>query len=257
MNTDNTEKLGNMSSYYLDEDNLNKYDWFDKTINAHQDSNDDETLQEGSTIIFTKHLKASLKTDKLTKFDIKNKGERFNMLKKSFTSNIEFEYHLEQVALAMFKEIDWENHESNVHLETPFYVDYTKPLPILVIKKRVKDVQLDVESHQQKLNLRKLNLAFFGINNEEPYNMLQKPFGVVCISGSGGNQFMAYKEIYKFYDTTLKKVSDELSTMMKDHKLGYKQGVEILKNRLLLQTFGITCPWLFLYPLSSIFGGFS
>ncbi|GJW26148.1 hypothetical protein Tco_0039959 [Tanacetum coccineum] len=94
----------------------------------------------------------------------------------------------------------------------------------LVIRKRVKDIQLGDESYQHKLNLTKPNLTFPGINEEEPYTMLQKPFGVVYIGGSGGNQFMAYKEVYKFCDTTLKKVNDELSIMMKDHKLGYKQG---------------------------------
>ncbi|GJT33053.1 hypothetical protein Tco_0923472 [Tanacetum coccineum] len=80
-NTDNMEKLEKMGSNWLDEDNSNEHDWFDKM--------------------------ASLKTDKLTKSDIKRiKRKGFNMLKKSFTSSIELEYHLEQVALAMFEEID-------------------------------------------------------------------------------------------------------------------------------------------------------
>nr|GEY66746.1 hypothetical protein [Tanacetum cinerariifolium] len=131
MNTNNMEKLGNMGLDWLDEDNSDEYDWFDKMVNARQDLKDDETSQEGSTIVFAKQLKVSLKTDKLTKSDIKRiKKEGFNMLKKSFTSNIEFEYHLEQVSLAMSDEIDWENPKLNVDPATSFFMDYTKPLPI-------------------------------------------------------------------------------------------------------------------------------
>ncbi|GJZ54466.1 hypothetical protein Tco_0609351 [Tanacetum coccineum] len=52
----------------------------------------------------------------------------------------------------------------------------------LVIQKRVEDVQLGVESYR----------------------------------GNRGNQFMAYKDVYKFSDATLKKVSAELSTTNKD-----------------------------------------
>ncbi|GKB79053.1 hypothetical protein Tco_0945948 [Tanacetum coccineum] len=52
----------------------------------------------------------------------------------------------------------------------------------LVIQKRVEDVQLGVESYR----------------------------------GNRGNQFIAYKDVYKFSGATLKKVSAELSTTMKD-----------------------------------------
>ncbi|GJZ80180.1 hypothetical protein Tco_0645017 [Tanacetum coccineum] len=117
MNTDNMEKLGNMGSNWLDEDNSNEYDWFDKMVIVYQDLKDDETLHEG----------------------IKRDG--FNMLKKRFKSSIEFEYHLEQVALAMSEDIDWENPESNIDPATLFYVDHTKALPISSLVEYNEDVE--------------------------------------------------------------------------------------------------------------------
>ncbi|GJR69836.1 probable sodium/metabolite cotransporter BASS4, chloroplastic [Tanacetum coccineum] len=62
----------------------------------------DETPPKGSTVVFAKLLKKFLKTTKLTKEDIKRiKRDDFYLLKSIFKSNTEFEYNLEQVALAM------------------------------------------------------------------------------------------------------------------------------------------------------------
>ncbi|GJR39724.1 hypothetical protein Tco_1215408 [Tanacetum coccineum] len=91
----------------------------------------------------------------------------------------------------------------------------------LVIRKRVEDVQLGVESYQQKLNLTKPDFTFPRINDEVPYTLMQKFPGVMYQSVKGGNKFMMHKKVYKFGDGTSKKVSKELPTVMNDYKLGY------------------------------------
>ncbi|GKC11808.1 hypothetical protein Tco_1008590 [Tanacetum coccineum] len=92
---------------------------------------DDETPPEGSTIALEKKLKESLKVDKLTKEEFKRiKRDGFNLIKNKFKSSMEFEYYLEQVALAISKEFDWANLKENTNSTTYFYVDFTKPLPM-------------------------------------------------------------------------------------------------------------------------------
>nr|GEU99962.1 hypothetical protein [Tanacetum cinerariifolium] len=43
----------------------------------------------------------------------------------------ELEYNIEQVKLTMSNEMDWINLESSNDLETRFYIDFTKPLPLV------------------------------------------------------------------------------------------------------------------------------
>ncbi|GJY00954.1 hypothetical protein Tco_0359106 [Tanacetum coccineum] len=59
-------------------------------------------MLEGSTVVFAMQLKKRVKTYKLKKEDLKGiKRDGFELLNSIFKSNIEFEYNLEQVALAM------------------------------------------------------------------------------------------------------------------------------------------------------------
>ncbi|GKC81052.1 hypothetical protein Tco_1136769, partial [Tanacetum coccineum] len=94
----------------------------------------------------------------------------------------------------------------------------------LVIKKRVEDVQLGVESYQQKLNLTKPKFTFLRIHKTSPYTMLSNLDGEVYIDKNGGTRFMWFDEVYKFCDGTLKKVIKELQVMLRDNKLGYGHG---------------------------------
>ncbi|GKB07030.1 hypothetical protein Tco_0835263 [Tanacetum coccineum] len=67
-------------------------------------------------------------------------------------------------------------------------VDLVIPLRMftrsLVIKKRVEDVQLGVESYQKKLNITKPQTTFDGILYKEPYTTTYDPKGVVYLNKS-------------------------------------------------------------------------
>ncbi|GJZ97744.1 hypothetical protein Tco_0670197 [Tanacetum coccineum] len=49
----------------------------------------------------------------------------------------------------------------------------------IIIQKRVKDVQLGVESYQKKLNLTKPQVYFPNISTKEPYTLSFNPPGVI------------------------------------------------------------------------------
>ncbi|GKA71984.1 hypothetical protein Tco_0778200 [Tanacetum coccineum] len=74
----------------------------------------------------------------------------------------------------------------------------------LVIKKRVEDVQLGVESYQKKLNNTKPQRDFPTIFAKEPYTPSFDPQGVVCEDLSNQKRLMRADELYKFSDGTLK-----------------------------------------------------
>ncbi|GJU46768.1 hypothetical protein Tco_1204034 [Tanacetum coccineum] len=77
----------------------------------------------------------------------------------------------------------------------------------IIIKKRVEDVQLGVESYQKKLNITKPQKDFPGISAKELYTPSFDPPGVVYEDLSNRKRLMRADELYKFSDRTLKKVT--------------------------------------------------
>nr|GEW36460.1 uncharacterized mitochondrial protein AtMg00810-like [Tanacetum cinerariifolium] len=73
----------------------------------------------------------------------------------------------------------------------------------LVIQKRVKDLQLRVESYQKKINVTKLETTKFGIRKRDPYTPYQDPQGFIYVDNNGRNRLMRSDELYKFSDRTL------------------------------------------------------
>ncbi|GJZ22084.1 hypothetical protein Tco_0559123 [Tanacetum coccineum] len=96
------------------------------------------------------------------------------------------------------------------HLTDSDIVDFIVALRmfirILIIKKRVKDLQLGVESYQKKLNITPPQQTVPEIEFKEPYTPSHKPPG--------------------FSDGTLKKVRDELHHGVLDFDLGYNKEME-------------------------------
>ncbi|GJS78727.1 hypothetical protein Tco_0728608, partial [Tanacetum coccineum] len=74
----------------------------------------------------------------------------------------------------------------------------------LIIKRRVEDVQLGVESYQKKLNLTKPQKTFLGIEFKELYTPSFDPPGVIYKDLNKRNRVMQADELYKFSDGTLK-----------------------------------------------------
>ena len=88
-----------------------------------------------------------------------------------------------------------------------------------IIKERVEDLQLGVESYQQKLNLVE-PIMFLENNRDAQYTMKKYPvFGFVYRSATHTIHFMSFHEIHKFCDDTLKNVRDGLVLRVRDHEL--------------------------------------
>ncbi|GKA19194.1 hypothetical protein Tco_0699109 [Tanacetum coccineum] len=90
-----------------------------------------------------------------------------------------------------------------------------------ILKKRVEDVQLSVESYQMKLNLTMPQTQCDGLKFKEPYTIVYKPRGVVYQNKSNQKILMRADEMYKFSDGTLKLVHDNLDLMLHNFVLGY------------------------------------
>ncbi|GJR61784.1 hypothetical protein Tco_1503946 [Tanacetum coccineum] len=93
----------------------------------------------------------------------------------------------------------------------------------LVIKKRVDDLQLGVESYQKKLNITPPQQTFLEIEFKELYTPSHKPPGVIYEDFVKQKQVMLANELYKFSDETLKKVQDKLHHKVLDFDLGYNK----------------------------------
>ncbi|GJX79054.1 hypothetical protein Tco_0327203 [Tanacetum coccineum] len=112
----------------------------------------------------------------------------------------------------------FENEETKeVQLQKPTWKNRIS----LVIKKRVEDLQLGVESYQKKLNITGFHKTFPEIEFKELYTPSYKPPGVIYKDLNKQKRVMRADELYKFSDGTLKKVLDELHHRVLDFRLGY------------------------------------
>ncbi|GJW36318.1 hypothetical protein Tco_0059238 [Tanacetum coccineum] len=111
------------------------------------------------------------------------------------------------------------------HLKGDEQVDLVNALRLFIrrtiIKKRVEDMQLGVESYQTKVNITRPQITCVGLDFKEPYTIVYKPRGVVYQNKSNQKILMMADELYKFGDITLKMVCDNLDSMMHNFELGY------------------------------------
>ncbi|GJT32036.1 hypothetical protein Tco_0922455 [Tanacetum coccineum] len=113
------------------------------------------------------------------------------------------------------------------HLTDSDIVDFIVALCMLtrslVIKKRVEDLQLGVESHQIKLNITPPQQTFLEIEFKELYTPSYKPPWVIYEDLVKQKSVMQADELYKFSDGTLKKVQDEIHHRVLDFDMGYNK----------------------------------
>nr|GEW74528.1 hypothetical protein [Tanacetum cinerariifolium] len=93
----------------------------------------------------------------------------------------------------------------------------------LIIKKRVEDLQLGVESYQKKLNITPPQQIAPEIKFKEPYTLSHKPPGVIFEDLTKRKRVMRTDELYKFSDRTLKKVWDDHHHRICDLLLEYNK----------------------------------
>ncbi|GJU67210.1 hypothetical protein Tco_1253469 [Tanacetum coccineum] len=176
---------------------------------------------------------------------IKHKGERRKLWYRSHVSK--FSKHniystnaiLGVKSLHKFKEGDFVDLHLNdiedmlllavqhklFHLDGSVIVDFIMALRMftrsLILKRRVKDLQLGVESYQKKLNITKPQKTFPEIEFKEPYTPLYDPPGTVYEDLNKQKRVLRADELYKFSDGTLKSVRDEIHNRVLDFRLDY------------------------------------
>ncbi|GJU10939.1 hypothetical protein Tco_1133335 [Tanacetum coccineum] len=84
----------------------------------------------------------------------------------------------------------------------------------LVIWKRVKDLQLKVESYQKKINVTKPETTKFDIRKMDPYTPYQEPQGF-------RNKLIRSVKLYKFSDKTLTRLQTSLFDITKNIRMEY------------------------------------
>ncbi|GJW09705.1 hypothetical protein Tco_1575532 [Tanacetum coccineum] len=100
----------------------------------------------------------------------------------------------------------------------------------LVIRNRVGDLQLRIESYQTKINLESPNWDADDYYFKEDYTIIPKPRVVVYRDRNDQRKLMRLNELHKFSDGTLTRVMEKLDHMVKDfHLYEYNKGMETRK----------------------------
>ncbi|GJS98685.1 hypothetical protein Tco_0819855 [Tanacetum coccineum] len=89
----------------------------------------------------------------------------------------------------------------------------------LVIRKRVEDFQLGIESYQTQLNLTKPRWEATGLEFMHDYKILDSPRAVVFRDRYGMQMIMRFNEIHKFSDGTLQQIDEALDYRVKEFKV--------------------------------------
>nr|GEU83124.1 hypothetical protein [Tanacetum cinerariifolium] len=89
----------------------------------------------------------------------------------------------------------------------------------IVIKKRVEDLQIGIESYQTKLNLTQPDCDASDFLFKEYYTIISKPRAVIYKDRNEQKMMMRETEVHKFSDGTLNRILDKLDHMVKDFKL--------------------------------------
>ncbi|GJY76030.1 hypothetical protein Tco_0481146 [Tanacetum coccineum] len=98
----------------------------------------------------------------------------------------------------------------------------------IIIRKRVEDLQLRIESYQTKLNLTQPDWDVSDFLFKEDYTIVSKPRVVIYRDRYDQKKMMQETEVHKFSDGRLNRILDKLDHMVKDFKLfKYNPGMEI------------------------------
>ncbi|GJS15990.1 hypothetical protein Tco_0410462 [Tanacetum coccineum] len=89
----------------------------------------------------------------------------------------------------------------------------------IVIRKRVEDLQLGIESYQTKLNLTQLSWDASDFLFKEYYTIVHKLRAIIYRDGNNQRKMMRESEVHKFSDGTLTRILEQLDHMVKDFVL--------------------------------------
>ncbi|GJT43931.1 hypothetical protein Tco_0952646 [Tanacetum coccineum] len=91
----------------------------------------------------------------------------------------------------------------------------------IIILKRVKDLQLGVESYQNKLNITKPETYRSDISKRTPNTAYNNPQGIIYVDKYKRNKLMRWDELYKFSNGTLTSVRSVLHDIASNLRIDY------------------------------------
>nr|GFB67585.1 hypothetical protein [Tanacetum cinerariifolium] len=91
----------------------------------------------------------------------------------------------------------------------------------IVIQRRVKDLQLGVESYQKRLNLTKPDTYRSNLKRREAYTAYSNPRGFIYQNKDKKNRLMRINELYKFNDGTLNDIRNALDDRLNGIRMQY------------------------------------
>ncbi|GJX19516.1 hypothetical protein Tco_0222193 [Tanacetum coccineum] len=118
-----------------------------------------------------------------------------------------------------------DNHQEHTIAEKDFknlYPNDFEDLNLLllqVIRQRVEDFQLGMESYQTQLNLTKPRWDATGYEFKHDYTIIESPRAVVFLVNNNERKIMRFNEIYKFSDGTLTRILEALAYRVKEFKI--------------------------------------
>ncbi|GJZ80160.1 hypothetical protein Tco_0644997 [Tanacetum coccineum] len=89
----------------------------------------------------------------------------------------------------------------------------------LVIRQRVEDLQLRIESYQTQLNLTKPRWDATGFEFKHDFTVIDSPRAVTFRDKYGVQMIMRFNEIHKFSDDTLQQIDEALDYRVKEFKV--------------------------------------
>ncbi|GKE39949.1 hypothetical protein Tco_1463354 [Tanacetum coccineum] len=90
-----------------------------------------------------------------------------------------------------------------------------------VIRRRVEDLQLGVESYQKKLNLTRPDTYRSDLKHKSTYTAYSNPKGFIYQNKDKKNRLMRIDELHKFSDGTLNDVRSALDDILKRIRMEY------------------------------------
>ncbi|GJX89925.1 hypothetical protein Tco_0343251 [Tanacetum coccineum] len=88
----------------------------------------------------------------------------------------------------------------------------------LVIRQRVKDLQLGIKSYQKQLNLTKPGWDAKGFEYKHDYTIIDSPRAVMFLVSNNERKIMRFNEIYKSSDGTLINILEALDYRVKEYR---------------------------------------
>nr|GFB95240.1 hypothetical protein [Tanacetum cinerariifolium] len=113
------------------------------------------------------------------------------------------------IAVTELKIVEWHDYK---HLDWIWSI---------VIKRRVEDLQLGVESYQKKLNLTKPDTYRTDLRRREAYTAHSNPRGFIYQNKDKKNRLMRIDELHKFSDGTLNDVHNAFDDRLKGIRMHY------------------------------------